>query len=88
MSMHQPDDWAMYDDGCAPGAAVDATSDAPLNMDGIRGKLTANAPLAKLVWFKAGGTADWLFEPADISDLREFLARLEGRMPVMALAVP
>ncbi len=29
----------------------------------VRGKLTPDAPLAKLVWFKSGGTADWLFEP-------------------------
>jgi UDP-N-acetylmuramate dehydrogenase len=29
----------------------------------VRGKLTANAPLAPLVWFKSGGSAEWLFEP-------------------------
>ncbi|MGB3738948.1 MAG: UDP-N-acetylmuramate dehydrogenase [Pontixanthobacter sp.] len=56
-------------------------------MDGIRGTLTPDAPLAKLVWFKAGGAADWLFEPADTNDLREFLGRLGGRMPVMALGL-
>ncbi|WP_230080028.1 UDP-N-acetylmuramate dehydrogenase [Alteripontixanthobacter maritimus] len=56
-------------------------------MHGISGKLTANAPLAKLVWFKAGGAADWLFEPADAADLREFLARVGGAMPVMALGL-
>lgn len=53
----------------------------------VRGKLTPNAPLAKLVWFKAGGNADWLFEPADIDDLRDFLSALDRAMPVMALGL-
>ncbi len=39
----------------------------------VRGKLTANAPLAPLVWFKSGGPADQLFEPADLADLQDFL---------------
>ena len=53
----------------------------------MRGKLTANAPLAPLVWFKSGGTADWLFEPADVDDLSEFLAALDPSVPVMALGL-
>ena len=51
------------------------------------GKLTANAPLAPLVWFKSGGTADWLFEPKDVDDLRGFLAQLDPAVPVMALGL-
>ena len=31
-------------------------------MPPVRGRLTANAPLAPLVWFKSGGNAQWLFE--------------------------
>ena len=53
----------------------------------MRGKLTPNAPLAPLVWFKSGGTADWLFEPADLADLSSFLEKLRGRVPVMALGL-
>jgi UDP-N-acetylmuramate dehydrogenase len=53
----------------------------------VRGKLTADAPLAPLVWFKAGGNADFLFEPTDLEDLREFLTRLGGDTPVMALGL-
>lgn len=53
----------------------------------VRGKLTPNAPLAKLVWFKSGGAADYLFEPADMADLRFFLGELGGQMPVMALGL-
>ncbi|MEI6642372.1 MAG: UDP-N-acetylmuramate dehydrogenase [Novosphingobium sp.] len=53
----------------------------------VRGKLTPNAPLAPLVWFKSGGTADWLFEPADQEDLQAFLAKLDPKVPVMALGL-
>jgi UDP-N-acetylmuramate dehydrogenase len=53
----------------------------------VRGKLSRNAPLAKLVWFKSGGAADWLFEPADLDDLTAFLARLDEGTPVMALGL-
>lgn len=52
-----------------------------------RGRLTARAPLAPLVWFKAGGAADWLFEPADTDDLCSFLAALPADVPVMALGL-
>lgn len=53
----------------------------------VRGKLTANAPLAPLVWFKAGGTAEWLFEPKDADDLADFLRALDPETPVMALGL-
>jgi len=56
-------------------------------MPSVRGRLTANAPLAPMVWFKSGGRADWLFEPADADDLIEFLARLDPDVPVMALGL-
>ncbi len=51
------------------------------------GKLTANAPLAPLVWFKSGGTAEWLFEPKDVADLQAFLRDLDPAVPVMALGL-
>ncbi len=53
----------------------------------VRGKLTADAPLAPLVWFKSGGTAQWLFEPADVDDLADFLRDLDAEVPVMALGL-
>ncbi len=61
------------------GAALTTTS--------VRGKLTPAAPLAPLVWFKAGGAAQWLFEPADVEDLAAFLAALDPAVPVMALGL-
>lgn len=53
----------------------------------VAGKLTPEAPLAPLVWFKAGGNAEWLFEPKDVGDLRGFLADLDPSVPVMALGL-
>ncbi len=51
------------------------------------GKLTANAPLAPLVWFKSGGAADLLFEPASTEALASFLRSLPDWVPVMALGL-
>ncbi len=53
----------------------------------VQGKLTVDAPLAPLVWFKSGGHAEWLFEPKDIADLQAFLRELEPTIPVMALGL-
>jgi UDP-N-acetylmuramate dehydrogenase len=53
----------------------------------VRGKLTPHAPLAPLVWFKAGGEAEWLFEPRDVDDLRDLLAGLDPEVPVMGLGL-
>lgn len=53
----------------------------------VTGKLTPNAPLAPLVWFKAGGAADWLFEPKNTDDLVGFVAALDPAMPLMPLGL-
>ncbi len=83
----QADDVWNNDTGMAPDCAVDGGIEAPIDTDGLRGKLTPQASLAKLVWFKSGGCADWLFEPEDLDDLKEFLRRLDGDLPVMALGL-
>ncbi len=53
----------------------------------VRGRLTAHAPLAPLVWFKSGGAAEWLFEPADRDDLVAFLRALDPTVPVYPLGL-
>ena len=53
----------------------------------VRGRLTPDAPLAPLVWFKSGGSAEWLFEPADAEDLSDFLRDLDPATPVMGLGL-
>jgi UDP-N-acetylmuramate dehydrogenase len=60
---------------------------AVATMPAVRGKLTPDAPLAPLVWFKSGGQAEWLFEPANQDDLARFLRDLDPQVPVMALGL-
>lgn len=57
------------------------------HMPDVQGRLTQDAPLAPLVWFKSGGCAQYLFEPKDIADLQSFLSDLDPAMPVMALGL-
>jgi UDP-N-acetylmuramate dehydrogenase len=56
-------------------------------MPGLRGSLASHAPMAGLSWFRTGGSAQVLFEPADESDLAYFLARLDPAIPVLVLGV-
>ncbi len=58
-----------------------------MNLPDTAGRLTHAAPLAPLVWFKAGGPAEYLLEPKDADDLSAFLKALEGELPVMALGL-
>jgi UDP-N-acetylmuramate dehydrogenase len=67
--------------------AAPETASRKRAMPAVRGKLKADAPLAPLVWFKSGGTAEWLFEPADVEDLVKFLQQLDPQVPVMALGL-
>jgi len=48
----------------------------------LRGRLTADAPLAPFTWFRVGGPAEVLFSPADEDDLAYVLERLPGEVAV------
>lgn len=64
-----------------------ATARPAAALPAVRGRLTAAAPLAPLTWFRTGGPADWLFEPADVEDLAQFLRALPAGVPVMAIGL-
>ena len=53
----------------------------------VRGRLTANAPLAPITWFRVGGPAEILFKPADVDDLAQFMARKPAGVPVTFIGV-
>ena len=53
----------------------------------VRGALTPNRPLADLTWLRVGGPADWLFQPADLDDLRAFLAALPPQVTLFPMGV-
>ncbi|MEL6643999.1 MAG: UDP-N-acetylmuramate dehydrogenase [Pseudomonadota bacterium] len=57
------------------------------NLPPVRGTLTPNRPLADLTWLRVGGPADWLFQPADIDDLQDFLQNLAPEIPVFPLGL-
>jgi UDP-N-acetylmuramate dehydrogenase len=63
------------------------SSDIAGRLSGLRGKLTANAPLAPYTWFRVGGPAQVLFQPADEEDLAYFLARLPAEIPVAVIGL-
>ncbi len=52
-----------------------------------RGKLTPNRALNDLTWLRVGGPADYLFQPADLDDLREFLRELQTSVAVFPMGV-
>ncbi|HKR19549.1 MAG TPA: UDP-N-acetylmuramate dehydrogenase [Stellaceae bacterium] len=53
----------------------------------VRGRLTENAPLAQLTWFRVGGAAEVMFRPADLDDLAVFLAGKPKDVPVTVMGV-
>ncbi len=47
-----------------------------------RGVLEKNVSLARFTSWKVGGSADVLYRPADLLDLKDFLATLEKDTPI------
>jgi len=60
---------------------------AVATMPQVRGRLTPNAPLAPLVWFKSGGSGRVAVRARDEDDLVQFLRELDPEMPIMALGL-
>lgn len=57
------------------------------DLPSVRGTLTPNRTLADLTWLRVGGPADWLFQPADLDDLRAFLAALPSDHAVFPMGL-
>jgi len=53
----------------------------------VRGKLEASVTLAPFTWFRVGGPAEVLFQPADEADLAEFLRLCPADIPILAVGV-
>ena len=53
----------------------------------LRGRLTANAPIAEATWFRVGGPAEALFSPADEDDLAYVLSALPREIPVTTIGL-
>ncbi|WP_419798979.1 MAG: UDP-N-acetylmuramate dehydrogenase [Terasakiella sp.] len=53
----------------------------------VRGRLSANAPLDKITWFRVGGPAEVMFRPEDSDDLRDFMQNKPADVPVTFIGV-
>lgn len=54
---------------------------------GVRGRITPDADMSKITWFRTGGPAEVLFQPADEDDLAAFLAALPAEIPVLPVGI-
>jgi UDP-N-acetylmuramate dehydrogenase len=53
----------------------------------LRGRITPNAEMDKITWFRAGGLAEALFQPADEEDLAAFLKAVPEDIPLTIVGV-
>jgi UDP-N-acetylmuramate dehydrogenase len=65
----------------------DLLPDLAPGMPELRGRLTANQPLAEFTWFRVGGPAQLLFAPADARDLAYFLAHAPADLPITVIGL-
>ncbi len=65
------------------GVAAEIAARSPA----LRGRLTADAPLAPFTWFRVGGPAEVLFSPADEDDLAYFLRSLPREIAVTVIGL-
>lgn len=56
-------------------------------LSGLRGRLTADAGMDKITWFRAGGPAQVLFQPADEEDLSAFLKAVPEEIPLLVVGI-
>ena len=66
-----------------PGLVDEVKARAPK----LRGRLTADAPIAEATWFRVGGPAEALFSPADEDDLAYVLSALPREIPVTTIGL-
>jgi UDP-N-acetylmuramate dehydrogenase len=56
-------------------------------LSGLRGRLMPDSGMEKITWFRAGGPADALFQPAAEEDLAAFLKAVPVEIPVMVVGI-
>ncbi|WP_406854309.1 UDP-N-acetylmuramate dehydrogenase [Alsobacter sp. KACC 23698] len=65
----------------------DITAELHAAAPGLRGSLEANAPMAGMSWFRTGGPAQALFQPADEDDLAAFLRGCPSDVPILVVGL-
>ena len=61
--------------------------DVALADAGLRGRLTRDHDMSSFSWLRVGGTADWLYQPADVEDLAAFMAICPADLPIFPVGV-
>lgn len=56
-------------------------------LSGLRGRMMPDAGMDKITWFRAGGPAQVLFQPADEEDLSEFLKAVPEEIPLLVVGI-
>ncbi|MCL7996894.1 UDP-N-acetylmuramate dehydrogenase [Brucella sp. 21LCYQ03] len=56
-------------------------------LSGLRGKMMPDTGMDKITWFRAGGPAQVLFQPADEEDLSEFLKAVPEEIPLLVVGI-
>lgn len=56
-------------------------------LSGLRGRLTPDTGMDKITWFRAGGPAQVLFQPADEEDLSSFLKAVPEEIPILVVGI-
>jgi len=56
-------------------------------LSGLRGRLTPDTGMDKITWFRAGGPAQVLFQPADEEDLSNFLKAVPEEIPILVVGI-
>jgi len=65
-------------------ALIDKLGD---RLSALRGRLTPDAGMDKITWFRAGGEADVLFQPQDEEDLAAFLKAVPEEIPITIVGI-
>ena len=66
---------------------ADITPDLRAALPDLRGRLTPNAMMADITWFRVGGPAQVLYSPADEADLAYFLKGIAPDLPVFVVGL-
>ncbi|MDP2759200.1 MAG: UDP-N-acetylmuramate dehydrogenase [Sideroxyarcus sp.] len=55
--------------------------------EGLRGQMLRDEPMSRHVSWRAGGTAQCLYQPADLADLQQFLRQIPAAEPLLAVGL-
>ncbi len=65
----------------------DLIAERAMDVSGVRGRLIAGQDLSAVTWFRVGGPAQLMFQPADTEDLAAFMKALPNDVPVLPIGL-